>query len=96
MKLEKIVAELQLKDTVTLVDVDVSSRPSLDAAIKRARIVINTVGPYWTWGTSVVETCVLHQKHYVDISGESSLLLLLHFLIWRVGEAVWIQAIIAQ
>lgn len=46
-------------------------KPSdVDAVVKRARVVINTVGPYWRWGTSVVRACVQQGKHYVDLTGE--------------------------
>jgi short subunit dehydrogenase-like uncharacterized protein len=27
---------------------------SVDAAVQHARVIINTVGPYWSWGTPVV------------------------------------------
>ncbi|KAL0957916.1 hypothetical protein HGRIS_000097 [Hohenbuehelia grisea] len=51
--------------------VDVTDPESLDAAVRHAKVVINTVGPYWRWGTPVVRACVHHGVHHVDLTGEA-------------------------
>ncbi|KAG1851335.1 Saccharopine dehydrogenase-domain-containing protein [Suillus subalutaceus] len=69
--LEKVFRELNLsKDDVPAFTVDVTNPSDVDAVVQQARIVINTIGPYWRWGTSVVRACVHHGKHYVDLTGE--------------------------
>ncbi|KAI6043480.1 Saccharopine dehydrogenase-domain-containing protein [Pisolithus marmoratus] len=51
--------------------VDVTKFDDVERAVQEARVVINTVGPYWRWGTSVVRACVRHGRHYVDLTGEA-------------------------
>jgi hypothetical protein len=54
-KLEQMVKELGVKEKVDeFVKVDVGSPESVERAVENARVVINVVGPYWTWGTPVV------------------------------------------
>ncbi|KAL4068772.1 Saccharopine dehydrogenase-domain-containing protein [Scleroderma yunnanense] len=50
--------------------VDVTQPDNVEMVIQEARVIINAVGPFWRWGTPVVEACVRHKRHYVDISGE--------------------------
>ncbi|KAH7917738.1 NAD(P)-binding protein [Leucogyrophana mollusca] len=68
-KLNRLVSELSL-DAVPLFTVDVTNASDVDSVVQHSRVVINTVGPYWRWGTSVVSACVRHGKHYVDLTGE--------------------------
>ncbi|KAG0703333.1 Saccharopine dehydrogenase-domain-containing protein [Suillus ampliporus] len=69
--LEKVVRGLNLsEDDVLTFTVDVTKPGDVDAVVRQARVVINTIGPYWRWGTSVVRACVQHGKHYVDLTGE--------------------------
>ncbi|OCH89442.1 NAD(P)-binding protein [Obba rivulosa] len=70
-KLEDLVKTYELGDDVERLQVDVTDADQVDAAVRRARVVINTVGPYWRWGTPVVQACARHGKHYVDLSGET-------------------------
>ena len=56
-KLEGVVTKLDLPSSIKLVQVDVTNNEELERAVKGTRVVINTVGPYWTWGTPVVR-CV--------------------------------------
>lgn len=60
--------------------VDVANFDDIERAVQEARVVINTVGPYWRWGTSVVRACVRHGRHYVDLT----------------GEAPWVREVIAE
>ena len=53
-KLGKLVEDLNLPSSVKLVHVDVTQAHEVEAAVRGTRVVINTVGPYWLWGTPVV------------------------------------------
>jgi len=53
-KLGKLVEELNLPSSVKLVHVDVTRAHEVETAVRGSRVVINTVGPYWLWGTPVV------------------------------------------
>lgn len=69
--LEKVFRGLNLsKEDVPAFIMDVTNPSDVDAVVQQARVVINTIGPYWRWGTSVVRACVHYGKHYVDLSGE--------------------------
>lgn len=46
--------------------------PALDALASAARIVLNMAGPFALYGDGVVDTCVRHRTHYVDITGETA------------------------
>lgn len=48
-----------------------SSKPeTLEETVGSTRVVISTVGPFTRYGTPLVEACVKHKTHYVDITGE--------------------------
>jgi short subunit dehydrogenase-like uncharacterized protein len=50
---------------------DTSDRPSIDAMVSKARVVVTTAGPYAEYGgDAVVEACVKQGRHYADLSGE--------------------------
>lgn len=46
-------------------------RAAIDAIVSRARVVLNTAGPFAVYGDSVVDACVRFRTHYVDITGET-------------------------
>lgn len=49
-----------------------SARPdTVEAAVSRALVVIATAGPFAAYGNPVVDACVRHRAHYVDITGET-------------------------
>lgn len=57
-------------------DADLLIAPSqdqaaVDAAVARTRVVLSTAGPFARYGTPVVDACVRHGTHYVDITGET-------------------------
>ncbi|KAJ7750095.1 Saccharopine dehydrogenase-domain-containing protein [Mycena maculata] len=79
-RLDTLASELGLDSAVRLQVVDVTHPEQVDAVVAGATVVISTVGPFWTWGTPVVQACVKHGVHYVDLS----------------GETVWIKRIITQ
>ena len=54
-KLKTLVNDLNLlESSVKLVQVDVNNEGDVERAVRSTRVVINTVGPYWFWGTPVV------------------------------------------
>jgi short subunit dehydrogenase-like uncharacterized protein len=44
---------------------------ALDSIVSRARLVLNTAGPFAVYGDRVVDACVRFRTHYVDITGET-------------------------
>ncbi|KAH8110427.1 Saccharopine dehydrogenase-domain-containing protein [Phellopilus nigrolimitatus] len=70
-RLAELVAELSLDGTVQVLRVDVTNNDELQAAVRTARVVINTVGPYYRWGRPVVKACARNGVHYVDLTGET-------------------------
>jgi short subunit dehydrogenase-like uncharacterized protein len=53
-KLEGLVSELSLDNTVEVILVDVANPEQVNAAVKKVKVVLNTVGPFMRWGTPVV------------------------------------------
>ncbi|MGB5364752.1 MAG: saccharopine dehydrogenase NADP-binding domain-containing protein [Polyangiales bacterium] len=50
---------------------DTSDRPSIDAMVSKARVVVTTAGPYAEYGgDAVVEACAKQGRHYADLTGE--------------------------
>ena len=45
---------------------------SVERAVREARVVVNCAGPFSLYGDPVVDACVEHGVHYVDITGETS------------------------
>ncbi|KAH8103424.1 Saccharopine dehydrogenase-domain-containing protein [Cristinia sonorae] len=70
-KLAKLKKDLKLDDSVQIFDVDVTSEEQVEGVVSQAAVVINAVGPYWIYGTTVVKACVKLERHYVDLTGES-------------------------
>lgn len=68
-KLAAVAAELGLEHIPQLL-ADSADTESLDAMVKRTRVVISTVGPYARYGTPLVESCAKHVTHYCDLTGE--------------------------
>ncbi|THH20820.1 hypothetical protein EUX98_g8510 [Antrodiella citrinella] len=70
-KLEKVKEDLKLDTNVQTFEFDVTDPQQVEAVVSQAAVIINTVGPYWNWGTAVVNACLKHGKHYVDLTGET-------------------------
>lgn len=68
-KLEEMVAEHQLKPAGVVV-ADALDKSSVDAMIKRTRVLVNLAGPYTIYGPNVVAACAEQGVHYADLSGE--------------------------
>ncbi|KAI0752784.1 Saccharopine dehydrogenase-domain-containing protein [Daedaleopsis nitida] len=71
---EALRTSLGLDESVKVVQVDVSQYDTVARAVEDAKVVINVVGPYWSFGENVVRACAVHGKRYVDLAGE------LHFV----------------
>ncbi|KAK7691924.1 hypothetical protein QCA50_005329 [Cerrena zonata] len=70
-KLAQLKQELGLDDSVKTFQVDVLDEHQVEEVVKQVQVVINTVGPFYKWGTYVVQACARNGTHYVDITGET-------------------------
>jgi short subunit dehydrogenase-like uncharacterized protein len=55
-----------------LVIADASDPASLDAMVRRTKVIITTVGPYQLYGDALVAACAAAGTDYVDLTGESN------------------------
>ena len=44
---------------------------AMDALARSAKVVLSTAGPFALYGSALVDACVRHGTHYVDITGET-------------------------
>ena len=54
-KVTELRKELQLDDTVKSFYADVLNGREVEEVVRQAKVIINTVGPFWRWGTLVVK-----------------------------------------
>lgn len=54
-----------------LIVADAEDQAALDALASQARVVLSTAGPFALFGSKLVDACVRHGTHYVDITGET-------------------------
>ncbi len=69
-KLESVAAELGLGADVQRIVCDVDDPASLEAMVRRTRVVCTTVGPYARYGHGLASACAEHGTHYCDLTGE--------------------------
>lgn len=69
-KLADLKKRLNLDESVKEFVVDVTKFEDVENTVQQVKVVINAVGPFWRWGTSVVRACARRGVHYVDLSGE--------------------------
>lgn len=62
-KLNNFAQTLELGSDVELWTLDVSNKAELEIAIRKAKVVINTVGPFWTQAFPTVESVLLLPVH---------------------------------
>ena len=55
--------------------VDVTNSDEVGTVVQEAHVVLNAVALYSQRGNPVLEACVHHRRHYLDIVGELSQLL---------------------
>ena len=49
---------LPIDDSVQIFEVDILNDEAVDGVVKQAKVVLNCIGPFWYYGTSVVG-CVM-------------------------------------
>ena len=49
---------LPIDDSVQIFELDILDRQAVDGVVKQAKVVLNCVGPFWYYGTPVVQ-CVI-------------------------------------
>ena len=59
---------------IPLIVADVSDEQSILNMCKRARIIVNCVGPYGLYGEVVVKSCIAGGAHHIDLAGEPAFL----------------------
>lgn len=69
-KLQAVRDEIGAPADIPLVVADASDPASLDAMVKRAHVIITTVGPYQLYGNELVAACVANGTDYCDLCGE--------------------------
>jgi short subunit dehydrogenase-like uncharacterized protein len=70
-KLAEVRDEIGGPKSLPLVVADASDPASLAAMVKRAKVIITTVGPYQLYGDGLVAACAEAGCDYVDLTGES-------------------------
>lgn len=69
---EKLAAvKAEIGTAADILVADSQDQAALDAIAARTRVVLTTAGPFALYGTKLVDACVRHQTHYVDITGET-------------------------
>ena len=71
-KLAEVKAEIGAPDGLPPIVADAADPASLGAMVKRADVVITTVGPYQLYGAPLVAACAAAGTDYVDLTGESN------------------------
>ncbi|MAW99783.1 MAG: saccharopine dehydrogenase [Sphingomonas sp.] len=69
-KLESVRAEIGAPADTALITANADDPASLTAMVKRAEVVLSTVGPYQLHGSDLVAACVATGTGYVDLCGE--------------------------
>ncbi len=68
-KLAAVMAEVGAAEAPRIV-ADAADPTSLDAMVRRAKVVLTTVGPYQKYGEPLVAACAAAGTDYVDLCGE--------------------------
>jgi len=69
-KLEQV-RSLLGNDPIELIVADSHDKASLDAMVRRSKVICTTVGPYAKYGDELVAACVEHGTDYCDLAGET-------------------------
>lgn len=69
-KLEALRTDLGIAAGLPMIVADASEPATLIAMVKRAAVVITTVGPYQLYGSDLVAACAAAGTDYVDLCGE--------------------------
>ena len=71
-KLAEVMSEIGAAESVLQIIADAADPASLDAMVRRASVIISTVGPYQLYGSPLVAACAAAGTDYVDLTGESN------------------------
>lgn len=69
-KLEEVRDLIGAAADTPLIVADASDPATLDAMVKRTKVVLTTVGPYQLYGNELVAACVANGTDYTDLCGE--------------------------
>jgi short subunit dehydrogenase-like uncharacterized protein len=69
-KLEEVRDLIGAAADTALIVADASDPATLDAMVKRTKVVLTTVGPYQLYGNELVTACVANGTDYTDLCGE--------------------------
>jgi short subunit dehydrogenase-like uncharacterized protein len=83
-KLEQVRDEMGIATEVPLIVADAGDPESVDAMVRRAKVIITTVGPYQLYGSDLVRACAAAGTDYVDLCGEPTWM---HEMITAHGDA---------
>jgi short subunit dehydrogenase-like uncharacterized protein len=71
-KQDEVLAGIGAPAALTRIIADAADPASLDEMVRRAAVVISTVGPYQLYGAPLVAACAAAGTDYVDLTGESN------------------------
>ncbi len=71
-KLAQVRDEIGAPQSLPLIVADAADPGGMDAMVRRAKVIISTVGPYQLYGTPLVTACAAAGTDYVDLTGESN------------------------
>jgi short subunit dehydrogenase-like uncharacterized protein len=83
-KLEEVRDEMGISEEVPQLVADASNPDSINAMVRRAAVVLTTVGPYQLYGSDLVRACAEAGTDYVDLCGEPAWM---HDMIAAHGDA---------
>ncbi|MEZ5995289.1 MAG: saccharopine dehydrogenase NADP-binding domain-containing protein [Hyphomonadaceae bacterium] len=69
-KLEAVRAEIGAPPSLPVIAAGAGDPSALDALVRRARVIITTVGPYQRYGEGLLAACAKAGTDYVDLCGE--------------------------
>ena len=69
-KLAEVRSQIGAPAALTLLQADAADADSLAALVRRAKVIISTVGPYQLYGEPLVRACAQAGTDYVDLCGE--------------------------
>ncbi len=83
-KLEQVRDEMGIASDIPLIVADADNPDSVNAMVRRAQVIITTVGPYQLYGSDLVRACAEAGTDYVDLCGEPAWM---HDMIAAHGDA---------
>lgn len=69
-KLRQVRNEMGIPEAVPLVVADSAAPASVEAMVRRTKVLLTTVGPYQLYGSDIVKACAGAGTDYVDLCGE--------------------------